>query len=102
MGYCPLLESLSVSYCSLNEIGSMRGCPELAELDLSFNHIPSLKALIDCLPHWNLTTLKFNDNLFSQISTDEAFYARPDTTSNLQQYPEQYLKMILLKFPYLR
>lgn len=75
MGYCPLLESLTVSYCSLNEVGSMSGCPSLQELDLSFNHIPSLKFLVDCLPHRDLVALKFNDNLFSAISHDEAFYA---------------------------
>jgi Leucine-rich repeat (LRR) protein len=102
MGYCPLLETLSVSYCSVNEVGPMSGCPSLSEIDLSFNHIPSLKTLVNCLPHWNLTTLKFNDNLFSAISHDEAFYARADQTSTLQQYPDQYLKMIKLKFPNLK
>lgn len=88
MGYLPLLETLSVSYCSVNQVGTMSGCPSLSEIDLSFNHIPSLKTLVDCLPHWNLTTLKFNDNLFSAISHDEAFYARADSTSTLQQHPD--------------
>ena len=80
----------------------MSGCPSLSELDLSFNHLPTLKTLVECLPHWNLTVLKFNDNLFSAVSYDEAFYARHDQTSTLQQHPEQYLKMIMMKFPCLK
>jgi len=83
LGYCPLLESLTVSFCSLNEIGSMKGCMSLQEVDVSFNHISQLKILVDSLPHYNLTTFKFNDNLFSAISHDEAFYAQQNQTSTL-------------------
>ena len=84
LGYCPLLETLSVSYCSLNELGSMRGCPALSDLDVSFNHLPTLKGLLDVLPHRRLQALSLNDNLFSAISNEEAFYAQQNQTSTLQ------------------
>lgn len=46
----------------------MRGCPSLADLDVSFNHMPSLRGLLDVLPNRKLQALSFNDNLFSAIS----------------------------------
>lgn len=52
----------------------MHGCPNLTELDVSFNQIPTLAALAECLPHRNLTSLKFNDNLFSVFDNDQASY----------------------------
>jgi Leucine-rich repeat (LRR) protein len=39
LGYCPLLESLSLSYCSFNQLKSLVGAPNLRDLDLSFNSI---------------------------------------------------------------
>lgn len=59
----------------------MKGCPCLSELDVSFNQIPSLKALLDCLPHFNLTSLKLNDNLFSIFDNDEASYQMKKTST---------------------
>lgn len=82
LGFCPLLEQLAVASCNLNEIGHLKGCPQLTELDVSFNHLPSLKALVDCLPHRNLTSLKFNDNLFSVIADQTATYNQ-NAVSNL-------------------
>ena len=74
LGFCPLLEQMTVSYCSVHDIGSLKGCPSLLELDVSFNQLPNLKSLIDSLPHQNLTSLKFNDNLFSVVTNEEANY----------------------------
>lgn len=62
----------------------LKGCPNLTELDVSFNHLPSLKHLVDSLPHKNLSILKFNDNQFSAISTEEVAYAQHGSTSTLQ------------------
>ena len=53
----------------------MRGCPSLADLDVSFNHLGTLKGLLDVLPHRNLESLSLNDNFFSAISNEDAFYA---------------------------
>ena len=53
----------------------MKGCPSLTDLDVSFNHITTLKSFLDALPHRKLVALSFNDNLFSAISNEEAFYA---------------------------
>jgi Leucine-rich repeat (LRR) protein len=90
-----------VASCNLNEIGHLKGCPSLTELDVSFNHLPSLKALVDCLPHRNLTSLKFNDNLFSVIADQTATYNQ-NALSNLQLHPQLYQSLIMKSFPYLR
>jgi len=45
LGFCPMLESLTVSYCAIQKLGQnedlefkgLSGCPNLQLLDLSFN-----------------------------------------------------------------
>ena len=37
LGYCPLLETIAISYCSLVSLKQLSGCPALKELDVSFN-----------------------------------------------------------------
>jgi Leucine-rich repeat (LRR) protein len=74
LGYCPLLEQFSASYCQLSDMGSLKNCPNLIDLDVSFNHLPTLKEFLDCLPHKNFSSLSFNDNKFSAITDGEAMY----------------------------
>lgn len=87
LGFCPMLEQISVSYCCLQEIGPLKGCPNLLDIDVSFNHLASLKRFLDCLPHRNLTSLSYNDNNFTAITDGEAMYVH-NATSTLQQFPE--------------
>jgi internalin A len=54
IGYCPLLETLNASYCSLTELGSLQLCPSMKELDVSFNQLPNLPAVL-CVLRWNDT-----------------------------------------------
>jgi Leucine-rich repeat (LRR) protein len=100
LGFCPMLEQISVSYCCLQELGALKGCPNLLDIDVSFNHLASLKRFLDCLPHRNLTSLSYNDNNFTAITDGEAMYVH-NATSTLQQYPEQYATLIKMNFPYI-
>jgi Leucine-rich repeat (LRR) protein len=66
MGYCPMLENLSLSYCSLIQVKSLVGAPNLREYDCSFNSVQSLEHLLNSLKNnHELRTLRFNDNTFS-------------------------------------
>jgi Leucine-rich repeat (LRR) protein len=74
IGYCPLLESLHVSYCSLTDLASLQLCPSLRDLDVSFNQIQTLPQILKAL-QWNnsvqFKSLNFNDNVFNQVLNDE-------------------------------
>ena len=70
IGYCPLLETISCSQCSLANLYTLSGCQSLRELDISFNQMPSLPALFKVLqfndPKY-MRSLVFNDNVFNQV-----------------------------------
>lgn len=46
LSYCPLLDYLSCSYCSISDLGSLKGCPSLNFLDISFNKLESLADML--------------------------------------------------------
>lgn len=64
--YCPFLEQLSASYCSITQVSCLLGCVNLQTVDLSFNQLPSLESFLAA--HWpcgRLTVLTVNDNVFN-------------------------------------
>ena len=66
LNYCPFLEQISASYCSINHLDSMHGCPNLTTLDLSFNKMPKLDSLISKIWQCNkISNLTINDNVFN-------------------------------------
>ena len=66
LGYCPLLETLSLSYCSFIQIKSLVGAPNLRELDISFNAIQSLDQFLNIIRNnRELRMIRYNDNPFS-------------------------------------
>lgn len=71
LSYCPLLDYISCSYCSLTSIESLHGCPSLTFLDVSFNKIESLDLLLRSLHLCkNLQSLVYKDNLFNEHEHD--------------------------------
>ncbi len=73
MGYCPLLENLSLSYCSIIQVKSLIGAPNLREFDCSFNSVQSLDQLLNSMRgNRELRNLRFNDNSFSN-NKDQQF-----------------------------
>ena len=49
LGYCPMLDTLSASYCSLKSIGDMASCPNLQQIDVSFNQIQTIECLLKAI-----------------------------------------------------
>jgi Leucine-rich repeat (LRR) protein len=66
VGYCPCLDTVSASYCALKQIGNFESCPNLQQIDVSFNQIEYLKTLLYALyTNQKLHTLTCNDNQFN-------------------------------------
>ena len=66
LGYAPLLETLSLSYCSFIQVKSLVGAPSLREFDISFNSIQSLEQLLNIIrSNRELRIIRYNDNPFS-------------------------------------
>jgi Leucine-rich repeat (LRR) protein len=66
LDYCPFLEQVLASYCSLASLGDFVGCPNLQQLDISFNKIASLKTLLQSLfTNVKMASMMLNDNEFN-------------------------------------
>jgi|TARA_B110001450_G_C17427127_1_gene402328 Leucine-rich repeat (LRR) protein len=66
LDYCPFLEQVLASYCSIASLGDFAGCPNLQQLDISFNKIASLKTLLQCLfTNVKMVSMLLNDNVFN-------------------------------------
>lgn len=66
LGYCPFLDTLTASYCKINQLGSLSGCPNLHQIDVSFNKLPTLESFVGPVAKChNLQQLVFNDNVFN-------------------------------------
>lgn len=66
LDYCPFLEQVLASYCSLVSLGDFVGCPNLQQLDISFNKIASLKTLLQSLfTNVKMVSMMLNDNVFN-------------------------------------
>jgi Leucine-rich repeat (LRR) protein len=74
VGYCPVLENFSASYCALKGLDDFSSCPNLQQLDVSFNQIESLIPLLQSLyTNQRLHTVTLNDNTFNyNIQPDSA------------------------------
>lgn len=73
LSYCPLLDYISCSYCSLTSLGTLSGCPSLTFLDVSFNKIESLDSLLRSLHLCkNLQSIVYKDNLFNEHEHDQS------------------------------
>lgn len=102
LGYCPLLESLSISYCSLNDLGSLALCPSLKDLDVSFNQLPTLPSVLKALQHNNKTQFKaisFNDNVFNPMLSDEQQAIQASMNLGLHTHAKQFSWLMLRVFP---
>ena len=100
-GYCPLLESLSASQCTISDIHSLQSCQSLRELDVSSNQLPTLTSILKAI-RWNnplnLTALSFHENTFNLLKDDD----NQPIMSNAQQAQLQDFNQVLLRvFPYL-
>ena len=71
IAYCPLLDYLSCSYCSIASLGSLKGCPSLSFLDISFNKIDSLSSMLQSINNCrSLQSLVYKDNVFNEHEHD--------------------------------
>ena len=73
LGYCPLMETLSASQCSISNLYSLSGCQSLREIDISFNQMPSLISIFKVIQFNDpafLRSLVFNDNVFNQVQDE--------------------------------
>ena len=66
LGYNPMLEHLMASQCALKELTSLQSCPNIQQVDFSFNQIETIKCLLLAI-HNNqkIVSLSMNDNPFN-------------------------------------
>ena len=66
LDYCPFLEQISASYCSLTSLGDLSGSPNLVQVDISFNKLATLESVVGSLfTNTKVRSLVLNDNEFN-------------------------------------
>lgn len=76
-GYCPIMEILSLSYCSFIMVKSLIGCPNLREFDVSFNNIQNLEGFLNIVKdNHEIRIIRCNDNPFYRDTSIDPYIKR--------------------------